>query len=1259
MFKATKPFNDKITTHPQEPSLRIGRTVPKNAVNLAYYYNPTATDAEKILTAEAPRQTIDHRVEEAYRYLFNQASDDDNLFPGFVWYEDEEGYQGRLGRMYVIWYPEAHIETKNHQVVMDQIVAEREDVLKMVEYPEDAYGYSGNLYLDACDYEVYSTRDESTVELLRREVHNHELSYGEIYGRYVSPYDLNSWLEPPSSTLNTKWPSYITVGTEKLTPSGGEATVQNFIEKMENPYDEAYGVLVFDRIEHEPVYNSSSNSGTPEVAPKETIVAAFISGNFSYDGDVGGENEHLDAISEATQFVKDKEAEVRRNLFKEAYMAEYNKTTDLYEYTQIQEFLAMASTRCNNTGANGFQALHEAMRENKDIAVFLDGIRSVFDDESDLNSSFHFEATYSFKVADRGTIGLCYYNVIAVYKAVGDDALIKQVTKIKEVPDKYLAHAHYTGILRKVWYDYDGMAYYRGSVTKGNSVGNMNPEGDNEILMFSDANGYLRRPVYRTTEQGATVLKNFYRVEADSIYLTDVFKDNIACFYKYPLKKTIYDYRGPDPNGFYEGNAVKIYTAGLKELPEGYVFNMKLKQTKTEEEEILDETNTSIFREVAAEYDAAIYTSFISCSTDTFRVTYNAYSHGNNNDASIESGVTEEVYNFPFMTEGIDYFLEEIDRRQRVNRIRLPKPYRLRDSRYYVTFSFVVKAARKGTYKIAEDESIVLLKPEAVVTSEPITVSILNKDYALPCEYDKFDGRGYIISPESDGIYYSPMDIILRDQAARRDETLIVNSDTDYVFFCEITEIYQGLRGAINIRCNPDGSGFITAETTIDTGFIAGVDIWDENIDKNVGGINSVSRYDVYENTQKLVLDAPYWIEDGWIYPGMKVKCIDSRHIKVLAPREDGLLDSWYPRIQFGHYSQVMDQYGSHTKVCYSMPEYDEQYFSPLYGKPFVDVKAEKVEILNSHMVKLKCFPLKIDSITLYKQLKNDITPINIRDVSFSDGILILSDAISENDNILCDYTYLEETNVYRGFWRDMSDFCRIDLNPNIYHTYNDLHYTPSEVKPTKNLFNKVIYFFMRPTLIYEVKASDDELIYDMNTINIEDDLGENDFGTVLQEETNTLYHQIDDPQPQANQDVYIGSVFIRQNSSLHSTIVVDSRTRGGGLLTSISDSLRKELEPESDFYLDIGYYDGEPYQENGVIIVRLDNSILKEFGGRFTPGEVEKKVKRWLGLGIYPIIEYVDSYSKKDMPQYNLTVEDSYSNVMDETPEIYLECIA
>jgi hypothetical protein len=336
------------------------------------------------------------------------------------------------------------------------------------------------------------------------------------------------------------------------------------------------------------------------------------------------------------------------------------------------------------------------------------------------------------------------------------------------------------------------------------------------------------------------------------------------------------------------------------------------------------------------------------------------------------------------------------------------------------------------------------------------------------------------------------------------------------------------------------------------------------------------------------------------------------------------------------------------------MPEYDTQHYSDKYGKPYVDVFEEKVTILNSHMVKTDCFPLFIKegetTISLFKKLDNELFEIHIRDISFSDGIIVTKETISENDNIICNYTYIEESYVYRGYWRNRNDFVRIDLNPNQYHTYSDPTYTPAETKPSKNLFNKVIYFFMKPTIEYEFDASNDSLIYDLEN--------DEDIGTVVLHNKETLYHKIDDNQPESDHDIYIGSVYIRQNTSLHSTILVDSRTRGGGVIESMKDSLRKQLEPESDYYLDIGYYDGEPYQENGVIIVRLDNRLLKDFGGRFTQGDIEAKVKRWLGFGVYPIIEYVDSYSKRDMPQYNLVVENSYTNVTNETPEILLECI-
>lgn len=1205
MFKATKPFNDTVTNYPKEPSLRIGRCVPENAVNLAYYYNPTATDAEKVLTAEAPRNTIDHRVEEAYRYLFDQASDDDDLFPGSVFYEDEEGYQGRLGRMYVNWYPEAHILTKNVQFTKDVIIIEKSELPKMYEYSDES-GYSGNLYLDAASYEVTKTKDETRVEVLDREIFNHELSYREIFDTYIEPKDLDSWMEPPTETKSTMWPRQIVVEATKCLATGGMNSVQNFVNNSENPYDEAVGVLQFDRLEYEQVLGKKAENG--KIKEYKITGTNFISEDFNYDGGIQDGEDVVNA------FLNSCKAKVH-TYFKNTFSATYDSKTDKYDYTQINEFISMAEKYSDNTTGQYMTRIKTAMNDNQDIVIYLDRMDMQIDDPSSITSKFRFIGRYNYKISTRGAEGSYKYNVIAVYKGT----LKKTETFIKEVPAEYKATCNYVGIARKVWYDYDGIAYYRGAVTKGNGVGNVNPEDDNEILMFSDADGYLRRPVEITNENGETSIKNYYRVEADYIYLTDVFKDNVACFYKYPLKHPIYDYRGPDDNGFYEGDAVKMFTSGLKDIPDGYKHNMKLKVAEYETVSDITGDYQLTSKEVPKRYNAELYTSFISGSTDTFKVVYNAFNDSETDNVALDNGVTEDVYNYPFMVKGVDYTMEEVDVRARVNKIKLTKPRRIEDTRRYITFKYTITAERK--------------KDGAKFTTIERTASILNKDYVVKAEYNKFDGRAMIISPISDGILLSPFDLVLYDQAASRKETIVTSKDKDFIFYATITEIQSENRGAVNIKCNPDGSGYITAETTVETGF------WDDK----------TGNY-----TKKLCIDNPYHFEDGYIYPGFKVKCIDSRYIKVQAPREDELLESWYPRIQFGHYSQILDQYGTHLKVCYTMPEYDEQYYSEKFGKPYVDILEEKVTVLNSHMVKTKCFPLFVKenetTISLYKKLDDELFEIHIKDISFSDGVIITKETISESDNIICNYTYIEESYIYRGFWRNKNDFARIDLNPNKYHTYSDMNYTPSETKPSKNLFNKVIYFFMRPTVIYEVDADNDSLIY-----NPEDDA---DIGTVTLENKNTLYHQIDNAQPAEDHDIYIGSVYIRQNTSLHSTVLVDSRSRGGGIIESMKDSIRKELEPESDYYLDIGYYDGEPYQENGVIIIRLDNSLLKEFGGRFTQGDIEAKVKRWLGFGIYPIIEYVDSYSKRDMPQYNLTIEDSYTNVTNETPEILLECV-
>lgn len=1476
MFKATKPFKDTVTGYDKEPSLRIGKKVPQNAVNLAYYYNPTATDAEKILASDPPRQTIDHRIETQWLTVTDVASGPngeepttDLYLPKYIYHSDEEGYYGRLTRQEntVRWYPEQHVNQKEVTYDNVQIVSKKGDEDKVIEYA-DADGYKGHLYLDTAQYETYTTKDASITEELDYTINDFELNYHEIFGTYLNSTDMNSGpfsnVPNPMAGEDYCWPARIEITPTKLkcSDSGMPTTntnnrIANFINNLTNQWDgsneqfvnnpdiisssKPVGFLYFDKLEYEPVkYDVEPKDGS---ISKERKISGIRSDDFPW---------HVTHTSDQSSYRNqlptfDRDVKLGGQKPETSYLADMGKG-----YDEIEDFMVMLE---NAPGSyqTVLKILQDAIDGGKDIAIWLSDLQfvvndktidmlrdgSVFDGDSENEiheeiepSPCHFILGFKYVISDRGTEGTMLYNIVANYHSVwieeaGHESVTRTITTRKEEATSYRAHCHYSGLVNKNWIDYDGIAFYMGSVTKGNSIGNQNADEDNEIVMFPDQDGYLRQIVEglktETDENNrptySVEYRSYYRLEADTVYVTDVFKDGEGCFYRYKLKQPIYDYRGPDENGMYKGDAVQVYTSMLKDVPDNYKHNMKLKVAEYAEQTTYDQYNKPTTELIPKCYYAELFTNFVSSSTDTFKVVYNGFNDIDDDNKVLNNGIEEDIYNAPYMVDGVDYRLCKVNRKTRISYIQILNYMPLKDERYRVTFEWQVMAVDKDNNK--------------VFYSEIRQSSILNRDYCIPCEYKDFEGRGMIISPKlnGDSIPCSPRELCMNDQAGYQsadDDYEPVISDTADTFVYSVIIHNINNAGSVNIKCNPDGSGVITAETTVDTGF-----------------------YDTIRAayTKKLDMENPYWTDGKYIYQGYKVKCIDSRNIKVKAPREERLLDSWYPMIQFGHFSRIMDQYGAHTKVCYSMPEYDTQHYSTTYGQPYVDVENEQVTILNPHMVKTLCYPLHVlydenyNLVTMhvFKQIDDELFELTVENVSFTDGVVIIKEAISENDKIIANYTYLEENYHYRGYWRDAADFVRIDLNPNIYHTYNNPNYLPSEVSPSKNLFNKVIYFFLRPTGIYEISADADSLYYgkdgftvqevtktrmvkqpkyrteikrwvdktisdsmdisDVQTAYLpyqdtkqileftisdnentytgpfevtmssghwysmtverlatEDPEGLNDVwetvgfcdtpaathnttpltrtideiiftpgttyrvltrecngggsdpdqfiynfsvngpiqvnivtrtpreeeqtlldgfedveeeytGTeliptdevskVISETENCLYHQIDNAEPEADEDMLIGSVYIRQDTSLHSTIITDSRTRGGGVLEAMSDSLRHKLEPESDFYLDIGFYDGKPYQENGVIIVRLDNRILKEYGGRFTTADVEQKVKRWLGTGIYPIIEFVDSYKKEDLPQYTLEIQDNYTNVIDIMPEIFLECVA
>lgn len=1603
MFLPTEAFKEEIEGYKGEPTFRIGRKVPHEAVNLAFYFNPTATDAERVLCAEAPRNTIDHRIEVKYLYKYGCPDNDNSKFKYFdpyYYYEDEEGYTGYLPLIEVTWYEHKHVETKYVEQVKTFITDKKNNVENCIYYAENSAGgviedpdpskidpngvYCGYLFLNSATWEVKTVNTEIVKQSKEMPIRSYEIEPQQYMpDRYsknaVSDSDLNMMMKAPTTNGDSPWPVSLWVyedGVYDNKEKFGYPVIEGnpFNGYVTNPANP----LKFKMLEKEPLSWEETGYMDEDAGDSGTLIYGpiFLS-EYEEEDDLIPDKATFSTAEELDEFI-DLARRFSIDKDNKHYIEGGSGKDDLHDdATELWQILLRYEA-----GYESADNIVIRLKQRKQVqGIVTDDEGNVYDNGKSLTmASYFMEYTKPSGGTGKGGAWAVYCNF---------EGTLYQITEeIKQTPATWEATCIYEGQVDKRWNTYDGMAMYKGAVTQGEGVGNVNPELSPDILLYPDDDGYLRRILTSTENDGEgniiEVTKNLYEIEAEHFYITNVFKDGTACFYKHDLKYQIHDYRGPDNNGCYSGDAVAVYTSNMRSLPENHVYSLRLKAVSKEKETYIIDREVRE-RETAAKYNVSLYTNFVSKTTDTYMACYHAFTEETDRK-------DEEVYNYPFFYKNVDYSVESVDKYERSSKIKITEPDIITDTRAWITFEYIIKVCRKtGT--------------GTVFATHRRSARILNKEYAVSSEHKLFEGRAMIISPKINGNYQTPLDLVLDDERNTDNAPVLASNSDDFVFYGEIIRdtLPSGFIGAVNLKVNADGTGVITAETTMDTGFY--------NTDTKTW-------------TDKLIIDNPYLVENGKIYAGYMVKCLDVRNIAVRPPREKGLLDSWYPMLRFGHYSQVQDQYGAHTKICYTMPEYDDQDYSSIYGIPYIDVKKEKTEILNPHMIKTSKYPLLVydaagsvansfiygdriyrvflkqctwkeakaycesiggtlampktkeqneniiniakayninglwlggtdeghegtwtwldetpieyanwntgepnnmggnehyletytsgdtagkwndladDNISgisgficefdkfaatkIYRYKEDDVLyPLKVINVSFSEGIIMVEEALSENDVILADYTYLEEYYQYRGFYRNEKDFARIDLNPNIYHTYSDMTYEPSELKPSKNLFNKTLYFYLRPTirirgedvedrdviidssdsgileklyntsdlLVFEgtssvtkysgadkesqwgnvdgtiksltnvtqfqtfltaekykkythtfnisssdtdddiiagiVAAVDDgeggyhtlsviccpnnsqagylnlpdgntqfALIYDycqgdrMKVLAVDstftttglwnsypggmnikidktsdgyvkiyrssllsaesDEIGtepvislslasileqtgtdftEGNVGygnysqigatfksiklEVVSENTSThiewdtehplvkneetLYHTIDKYMPESELDIYIGSVYIRQNTSLYSTILIDTRTRGGGVIESMKDALRRKLEPESDYYLDIGCYDGTPYQENAVIIVRLDNRILKEYGGTFTQGDIELKVKKFLGLGVYPIIEYVDSYSKYEMPQYNLEISDTYSNIMDITLDFELECI-
>lgn len=674
-------------------------------------------------------------------------------------------------------------------------------------------------------------------------------------------------------------------------------------------------------------------------------------------------------------------------------------------------------------------------------------------------------------------------------------------------------------------------------------------------------------------------------IDDDLFYITDKFKDGEPLYYKHKMKYRIYDSIGPDRYGVYNSDNIKIVSEN--HLPiYGDEYKYKVHVMPTEFDNI---------------YDAYIYTSFIPTLESPIYVMYD--------------GVPEEAYTGKRSINPLDI---------RVGILEKISVIQAMDTDEY-TVNTMQGLTQQSTITMNEfqiiDDKRDKIKIQYYISAEgidtpPIPIEVINKKYALYSELEMFVNDDMIASTKNNNGYMTAKDIFISH--ATDEQKKLIKEDTVFKakFYTKDTVNTLYNKDKVLLFTDPDGKGLVYVRTYCDTGM--------PSDDSNNPRMNRI-----------LDSDSIYKSISGRIHKGYFVKCRNVNQIVISSPEESNPLKGWYPKIKYSYFNKVYERIDNTIQLIYSVPEFNSQVFGK-YGKPYIDIVDEVPRFIGNNTVRVKHTPMYIKTNSLWEPINVVATKmqadgtdkvLSIKSFNFQHGIIEFDDKLSDNDSIKISYSHEEQYYHYKGYYDNMdktSKLIDLNLNPSVYSTYCDTSNEVHEVRQSYDLFNRTIHFFLRPMRII-----------DYNT------------GKVETDNTFSIYHKFDTQEAEGPFDLHIGRIFVRHHASLKSTELMDTRTRGGGIIEAMSDSIRRELEPDSDFYLDIGSIDGKPYQENSVLLIRVDNRLLQVNGGRFTEDEVRDVIYKWSAFGTFPVIEFVSIIQEEDMPQNTMVVNKHIVNTM------------
>jgi len=371
--------------------------------------------------------------------------------------------------------------------------------------------------------------------------------------------------------------------------------------------------------------------------------------------------------------------------------------------------------------------------------------------------------------------------------------------------------------------------------------------------------------------------------------------------------------------------------------------------------------------------------------------------------------------------------------------------------------------------------------------------------------------------------------------------------------------------------------------------------------------IGSVAQFDgiqvdVGDDAYLQANDEAYFIASRPFY---YLKPVKFKAIYLDKPTNVSPDDDWYVKIKAGSFTRRMDSDGNvvpsgqGTLYQYYISEYDENPWSLKYGRPYVGISKEEPSILDVNTIKVKHTPLFIDPSDVFYHggfppsgyinihLNNEQIPeTSLVDWDIYNGTVQLTQTLGVTDDVKVTYNYREDYYEYQGFvgsgklYSDVGpfDFFPLDVNPTPMHNHG------------MYASGVTAHIFVGPSW-----NLDTEVFFDVSP----------------------CYHNYTGD-PSGSLDFYLGSVSMAPHAKTLDVQVTDSRTRGGGLKPDVDLDEVKKIQPESQFYWDVGYFDGQAYPSNGVLVVQVSKALQDR------EDEIREKVNRHLAYGEYAIIDFI-----------------------------------